>query len=181
MIALTVAAAAWGFAEAVVFIIVADVPISLIALRHGWRVGGIAAVAAALGASLGGALVWALTRHAPEQIAALYAALPAISPRMIADATRDFASHGWSAAFIGAFSGIPYKLYAHAAAIDGAGLPELLAMTPLVRLPRFLLIVAAAGTARQLLAPRIGMRALTISAIVGWLLFYSWYFMRMPS
>jgi hypothetical protein len=180
MIALAVAAG-WGLAEALLFIIVADVPVSLIAARRGWRAGAGAALSAALGAAIGGGIVWAWSRAQPDTVAQLYAALPGISPAMIADAVRGFAQHGWSAALVGAFSGVPYKLYAHAAAVDGASLPALLLMTPLVRLPRFLLIAAGAALIGRWGNPRIGAGRLSALLLAGWALFYAWYFHVMPA
>ena len=156
-------------------------PISLIAARHGWRAGVNAAVAAALGASIGGGIVWAWSGAQPEAVAQIYAALPAISPAMVAGAARDFAAGGWGAALAASFHGVPYKLYAHAAAMDGASLPMLLLMTPLVRLPRFLLIAAGASLLRRGLAPRIGATRLSALLLTGWALFYAWYFHVMPA
>ena len=39
MTALLVLTAGWSFAEGLLFFLVADIPISWIAVRHGWRAG----------------------------------------------------------------------------------------------------------------------------------------------
>src|SRR5688572_21231742 len=109
-------AAAWAFAEAILFFIVADVPISAIAMRWGWRHGVTAALAAAIAAAAGGAVLFAWASADPSGASASVANLPGIDAAMIADTAADLGSRGYMAMLEGSVSGVPYKLYVVAAA-----------------------------------------------------------------
>lgn len=177
---LLLVAAGWSFAEAILFFIVADVPISFIALRWGWRAGVKAAFAASLAAIAGGAVTYAWASANPEDARAAILALPAIDAGLANAAAGRLAAEGNLAMLWGSISGVPYKLYALAAGSDGSSLLPFLLLTPLVRLPRFLGAALLASGIGAALAPRVGLRArLAILGLV-WVLFYAWYFWTMP-
>lgn len=177
----------WGIAEASLFFVVPDVPVSLIALARGGRAGLRAAVAAAAGAMVGGTALAVFASHAPQAAIALVDAVPAISPAMIARlqgmmAATDSAAGLAGVLILASLSGIPYKIAA--ASAPGLGVPvwELALLTPLVRLPRF---VALAGTGALLhrLTPAMPgwmqpLRVRLLLAALGWSAFYGNYWMQ---
>ena len=172
--------AIWAFAEAVLFFLVADVPISAVAVRYGWKKGVTAALAAALAATAGGAAVWLWAAGDPAGAEATMAALPAINGALIAETRAAFAEGAVTAMFQGSLSGVPYKLYALAAGEGGMAAAPFLLASPIVRLPRFLLAALGAAAVSHLLSRWLGIQARL--AILGglWLAFYIWYFSVMP-
>lgn len=172
--------AAWAFAEAILFFIVADVPISAIAVRSGFRAGAIASVVAALTASAGGLVVYLWAASDPSGAARRIAALPAIDFAMIEAASEASRDIGYPAMLLGSLTGIPYKLYALAAGTEGRPLLPFLLLSPLIRLPRFLLVSALAAGISRLLATRLSRRARLAILAVCWTGFYAFYFAVMP-
>jgi hypothetical protein len=184
---LTLLAFLWGIAEASLFFVVPDMPVSLIALARGGRAGMRAAVAAAAGATVGGVALALFASHAPQAAIALVDAVPAISPAMIARlqgmmAAADSAAGLAGVMILASLSGIPYKIAA--ASAPGLGIPvwELALLTPLVRLPRFVAL-AGAGALLHRLTPAMPrwMRPLQVRlllAALGWSAFYVNYWMQ---
>lgn len=172
--------ALWAFAEAILFFIVADVPISVVAVKKGFRAAAIASVAAALAASAGGLVVYLWAASEPAGAARTIAALPAIDATLIETASEAFRDGGYPAMLHGSLTGIPYKLYALAAGTEGRPLLPFLLLSPLIRLPRFLLVSALVAGLSRLLSRRLPLRARL--AILGgcWALFYAFYFAVMP-
>jgi membrane protein YqaA with SNARE-associated domain len=175
------AALLWGFAEAVVFFVVPDVLLTLIAQRRGFRAAAIATAFAVLGACLGGALMWRLGRDHQAAVVALLDWLPAISPRMIADAGPVLALEPFHALLDGAFSGVPYKVFAALAANAGISLAPFLLITIPARAARFLLASAATALLDRLLARWIAKRIRTLLLAGFWVLFYVVYWAVMPN
>jgi hypothetical protein len=174
-------AAAWAFAEAILFFIVADVPISAIAVRWGWRRGVAAAFVAALAAALGGVLLYAWAAADPAGATAAIAALPGLDSATIAATADQFAAHRYWAMLDGSISGVPYKLYVLAAAGEGRPLIPFLLLSILFRLPRFLAAALVAATLSPLLSARLSMRA-RLGLLAGlWVAFYAVYFAVMPA
>lgn len=170
--------AGWSAAEAAIFFLVADIPISWIAVRSGTRAAILAAIVAAL-ASLAGALIvlfWA--GRDPNGAAATMAALPAIDPGLIAKAASDYRS-GFAAMLKGSFSGTPFKLYA----LEAAKGPDysLLLLAPFLRLPRFILVAFFVGTVSHLLEPHLRVRLRVALLVALWALFYLFYLSVMPA
>ena len=184
---LTLLAFLWGVAEACLFFVVPDVPVSLIALARGWRAGLRAAIAAAAGAMVGGTALAVFAGHAPETALAVVDAVPAISPAMIARmqammAGTDSAAGLAAVMILASLSGIPYKIAA--ASAPGLGIPvwELALLTPLVRLPRFIAL-AGAGAILHRLTPALPgwlqpVRVRLLLAALGWSAFYVNYWMH---
>lgn len=86
--------AGWSFAEAILFFIVADVPISVVAARWGWRAGLKAALVGALAATVGGAVTYGWAAADPEGARAAILALPAIDEELASAARDQLASEG---------------------------------------------------------------------------------------
>ena len=107
--------AGWSAAESAIFFIVADVPISWIAVRSGTKAAMLAAVVAALASIAGAAIVFLWAGRDPVGAAATMAHLPAIDPALVARAAEDY-HRGPLAMLAGSFSGTPFKLYALEAA-----------------------------------------------------------------
>lgn len=174
------AVAAWAVAEAILFFIVADVPISLVAVRSGWRTGIAAASVAAVAAAAGGAFVYAWAARDPAGADAAMIALPAIDAALVTESQARFAEDGYAAMFLGSLTGTPYKLYAAAAGSQGATLAPFLILSALARLPRFLFAAIGAAWLSHALSGRLSMRGRLVLLAGFWLLFYAWYFWAMP-
>lgn len=182
MIVALVLVALWAFAEAILFFIVADVPISYLALRYGWRKGVVASLIAAVAAAVGGVMLSLWAEADPSGVADLIVALPAIDASMLAKAGVAFATGGYLAMFAGSFSGIPYKLYAYVAAdAPTGGVAGFFLASILVRLPRFLLVPLLVSGIGRLLERRLGLKARLILLGLCWTVFYGWYFATMPA
>jgi len=181
MIALLALTAGWSFAEGLLFFLVADVPISWIAVRHGWRRAVTAALLAAPAAALGG-LVMALraSRDAASAWAAL-AGLPGIDSRMIGQVAQRWAQGGYGAMSSGAFTGTPYKLFAYAQGISPQGSAILfLAESIAARLPRFVLVALGVSAIGHAASRWLGLRTRLAVLALCWIAFYGWYFAVMP-
>lgn len=173
--------ALWAFAEALLLFIVADVPISAIALHHGIRRAVMAALVAAVFAAFGGVVMlhWAASDPAGSRI--MLESLPGISPALLDSAAAEWREGGAFAMLAGSFQGVPYKLYAHAAGIGGAGVAMFFTASIIARLPRFLLIALAFGALRPQLKKRLPQRVIWVLFAAGWSLFYAAYFTSMSN
>jgi membrane protein YqaA with SNARE-associated domain len=173
-----VAAFAWGFAEATVFFVVPDVLLSFMAQRRGFRTAAFACVTAAAGAALGGLLVRAIGAAAPAATYALLDAVPAVSPRTIASVRDAFAEHPFASLVAGAFSGVPYKVYAaHAGGVSAAAF---VVMTLVARTARFLAVTAFAAAIDRLLARWLDLRMRIVLLALAWAAFYAFYWAVTP-
>ncbi|MEW6119717.1 MAG: hypothetical protein AB1593_06485 [Pseudomonadota bacterium] len=165
----------WGLAEATLFFIVPDVLLSLLALkdrRRAW----IACGYAVAGAVLGGGLMYAWAVHDPAQIRSLLVSIPAISPELLDQVRAQLDSLGYASLFAGAFSGVPYKLYASEAGAAALPLAGLFVVTIPARALRFLLVVAAVNwIARRGLGGWTHARRVAL-LLAGWGVFYGGYF-----
>lgn len=170
--------AIWSAAEAAIFFLVADIPISWIAVRRGTRAAMLASIVAAIASVVGAfaVLVWAGSD--PGGAARTMAALPGIDAGLVAEAADRF-DKGYPAVLAGAFSGIPFKLFALEAAKQGA--LGFLLLAPLLRLPRFIAVALFAGTASKLLASRMTVKQRSGLLVALWVVFYAFYFAVMPS
>jgi len=159
----------WGISEATVFFIVPDVLISLLALQDRRRALW-AACGATLGAALGGALVYGYALHHALALWALFDALPAIDPALYAKAASSLDQLGGVALVGGAFTGIPYKLFAAQAALQGYGWPSFIVFSFAARGARFLLVAllvhALARALRRFVGPQM-LRSLWLGAWVA--------------
>ena len=169
--------AGWSAAEAAIFFLVADVPISWITVRRGIRAGLLAAIVAAI-ASVAGALavlVWA--GQDPAGASAAMAALPGIDAALVAKGA-DIYRAGPLAALIASFTGTPFKLIALEAGKQGGF--GLLLLAPFLRLPRFVAVTLFVGIVSRMLQKWMSVRQrLTLLAAL-WVMFYAFYFAMMP-
>lgn len=174
--------AIWAFAEAVLFFIVADVPIMALGIRSGVRKAMLAALVAAVSAALGGAALWLWASTHPKDVIELMLVLPGIDAALVAQTHDDWARGGIIAMTIGSFSGVPYKLYALAAGSMGAGTGALalFALASIIaRLPRFVLVAVISGWAGPRMVERFGKRPVWAAFFMGWAAFYALYWSAM--
>jgi len=169
--------AGWSAAEAALFFIVADVPISWIAVRSGTRAAILASLVAALASVVGTVAVLFWASRDPAGAAVTMAAIPGIDPALISEAASRY-SQGFDAVLTGSFSGIPFKLFALEAAKQGGILFVFLA--PLLRLPRFLAIALCVGGISHFLERWMNVRKRLGLLLILWIVFYTWYFSVMP-
>ena len=170
--------AGWSAAEAAIFFIVADVPISWVAVRSGTRGAMLAAVVAAVASVAGTIAVMFWASRDPTGASAMMAALPGIDSALIAEAASRY-TQGYDAVLAGSFSGIPFKLFALEAAKQGGIL--FLILAPLLRLPRFLAIALFVGGISQFLERWMSVRQRLALLLGLWVAFYGWYFSVMPA
>ena len=170
--------AGWSAAEAAIFFIVADVPISWIAVRSGTRAALLAALIAAVASIAGTLAVFFWAGEDPAGATAAMAALPGIDQALVAEAADRY-RHGLHAVLAGAFSGIPFKLFALEAAREG-GIAFLL-LAPLLRLPRFLAVAFFVGGLSKMLERRMNVRRRLALLAILWTIFYTWYLSAMPA
>lgn len=173
----------WSFSEAILWFIVADVPVSYVAVRHGWRAASVAAILAALCAVPGGALLHLWTSADPQRVHDLLVALPAIDAALIERTSHAYVEGGYAEMLRGSFGGTPYKLYAAAAGASNppdAWLAPFLLASFLVRVPRFLIVGLSVALVSRALSGWLsaGQRLAVLGAC--WAVFYGWYFVAMP-
>jgi hypothetical protein len=169
--------ATWSAAEVAIFFLVADIPISWVAVTRGTRAAVIAALVAAL-ASIAGTLAVLLWAGAdPDGAARTMADLPGIDAALVTDAANRF-RHGPLAVLAGAFSGIPFKLFALEAARQEA--LGFLLLAPLLRLPRFLAVALLVGAISKQLSRWMSVRQRLALLLALWVAFYALYFTVMP-
>jgi membrane protein YqaA with SNARE-associated domain len=170
----------WGVAEASVFFVIPDVVICFITLRYGFQQGLAAVAACIVGAMLGGVVAYVWGQTDIEGARAYFAALPAISAATIARAGEEIvAVQPLFLMMKGAFTSVPYKLYASEAGAAGISLESLMLMTPVVRFPRFFL--AAMLTASVVKVVPVGWLKHKYIVLAGfWILFYAVYWTLVP-
>ena len=127
-------AALWGFAEATVFFIVPDVWISFVAMRRGWKAGVLAACLACIGALIGGAVMYLWGSRDAEAARHVLDMIPAISPAMIWMTGYELGDQGLVSMILGAFTGVPFKIYAVEAGALGTGMSAFLGMAVIARI-----------------------------------------------
>lgn len=181
MIAAFAIVAIWAVAEGLLFFIVADVPISFVAVRYGWRRGLLAALIAALAATLGGIAAMHWGGIDPAGFRRVLIVLPAIDGAMIDQVKQDWAQGGYRAMLAGSFSGVPYKIFAAAAGQHPqGGLLAFIAGSLAARLPRFALVAVSVAVISRLFGRSLSLRARAVALGLFWIVFYGWYFSTMP-
>lgn len=171
-------AAAWGFAEATFFFVVPDVWTSWTALRKPKR--AMATTVSALGGALvGGTLTYMWGRRKPPQATrSELSKIPAITDRMVTDVEREVEEKGNASVMRGPTRGVPYKIYARTAGVQGKSLLSFLAWSVPGRLLRFLavtLFAAGLSAGARRLFPPIPEKLITGVFWGCWVAFYSWY------
>jgi membrane protein YqaA with SNARE-associated domain len=172
-------ALAWGFAEATLFFVIPDVWITRVALRSR-REALLATAFAVAGAMAGGVLVYLWGARDPAAVRATFDALPAISPGLVDSIAARWQQLGVWAPLVGAFSGVPYKLYA-AQAAEVVGLPQFVALSTVARGARFVVFALLAHLVARWATPRIGARRVFAAWLGLWIVGYALYWWRMPN
>lgn len=172
--------ALWALAEAIAFVVVADVAVMALGVKSGTRKALTGAGVAALFASLGGCMVYSAGSIAPSSVYDFFVMLPAIDEALIDEVRADWQTNGALGMFVGSFSGVPYKLYAYAAgtgsALQSSGMLAWFAFASiLARLPRFVLVAVIAGEIGPRMIERFGKRPVWIAFAAGWAGFYALY------
>ena len=166
---------AWGFAEATVFFVVADVAVSWIALRRGLKPALAAALAAAAGAVLGIALIYFWAVREPAAALALVDRVPWVTAELIEGMRADLTAHGVAAVLVAGVTGVPIKIAAALAPGVGIGPALFLAVGAAQRLERFVAVALLAALIARLLRGRLSERSLTALWTAFWVLFYALY------
>jgi membrane protein YqaA with SNARE-associated domain len=165
---LVLASAVWGFAEATLFFVVPDVLLSAIALRD-QRTAVRASFAAVLAAMIGGTLMYFWGAHQPETAQKIVSSLPAIGPGVMTHARDGMVNQGPLAIVLGPLTATPYKTYALQASAVGMPYWLFLLITPIARLPRFLMVSLLAGAFARMAGRWLSIRAMYAIWFVAWL------------
>ncbi|MBA3518966.1 MAG: hypothetical protein H0T75_15320 [Rhizobiales bacterium] len=173
------AAFLWGVAEASFFFLVPDILLSLVVQKRGVRPASDAACFAVAGACLGGLIVWHIGRGDPAGARAFLDGIPAISSAMIAQAGESLRDNFAAALFAGAFSGVPYKVFAAVAPSAGIGWPEFLLVSAPARACRFLVVIMIVAAADGIAARWLGARERARLLLAGWAAFYVIFWLAM--
>ncbi|WP_299817022.1 hypothetical protein [uncultured Roseibium sp.] len=168
-------AALWGFAEATLFFIVPDVLLTSLALTS-LKKALWAALAAALAAAVGGALIWSCAHYAPQVSRSVLLQVPGISENTFAAVRLYLESGLFQGMLQGAFSGVPYKIFAADAGMNGTSLWAFALLSPIARLPRFMVMVLIAWGLSRLVGERLPNGAKLAASLVLWIIFYIFYF-----
>ena len=171
--------AIWAFAEAVLWFVVADVPIMAVGALYGRRKALLAAGIAAAMSALGGMAVMVWAGADPAGATAAMVALPGIDEALFAEVVETWRADGTWGMMLGSFTGVPYKLYALAASQDGTSMAAFFVLSVLARLPRFVMVALVSGTLAIRLRGRMGDRWFWALFVWTWLGFYVWYFETM--
>jgi len=102
--------------------------------------------------------------------------IPAISPGMIWMTGYELEHEGLASMTRGAFTGVPFKIYAVEAGAGGAGLGAFLGVSVVARLTRFMFGALIAAAAASVLRRLYGERTIITLLASFWILFYAWYF-----
>ena len=159
----------WGVAEGVLFFVVPDVLLTLVAARAGLRRGLDAAWWALGGAVIGGLVAFGWGATSPATANAAMAALPAVDDTMIATVADQVATNGAAALVTAPLHGRPYKLYAAAAGAGGESPLLLVLWTIPGRMWRFVGLVGLFGAIAE------GRRR-WLTAVPSWALVAVWAF-----
>ncbi len=168
---------AWGFAESVLFFVIPDVFLTLLAVRLGFRPALRPALLATVGAVVGGLLVYGWALLHPASAFAAMEALPGVDHAMVQAVRSDVAAHGNLALLAGPWQGRPYKLYAAASGDLGLGAAGLMLLTIPGRLVRFLVSISMAAYLRWFFARWVPERAMIAVWAGFWLLVYGGYWL----
>jgi len=165
----------WGFAEATLFFIVPDVLLTFLVVRFGWRAAVMPMLFCLGGAVLGGAGMYVASTHSFEVMRAVVDAVPLIPSEMISRVIAEMQGAWLPNMLIGSLSGIPYKIYALAAAGADISLVPFLMGSAMVRPIRWIIVMAvAAGIAASLARAGWHRTILWVWAVM-WGAFYLFY------
>jgi membrane protein YqaA with SNARE-associated domain len=129
---------------------------------------------------MGGIFMYIWGARFPETALLVVERIPNISASMMHQVRDQLLQQGYSALWIGAFSGKPFKIYAIYAGLLHLSFPRFLWMGFWARLSRFALLGLLVGYSSRSLQRKISLRVKVTIWAIAWTLFYSWYFRAMP-
>jgi len=173
--AMLIAAALWGFAEATVFFLVPDLLLSAIAISD-WRLALRGCLAALAGALAGGTLMYHWGRRDPDAARRLLVRIPGIADLMLEHVRRDMGARGLPALLLGPLSGIPYKIYAVESGALYYPFYRFLLISVPARMLRFLFVTAVVAWLSARALPALPVEWKYAIWAGAWLAFYLWYF-----
>ncbi len=165
----------WGFIEATLFFIVADVAVGWVALHANAKRTTQAALLALAGATLGGLFIF----FAPAFFAAAIPNVPGVGDGQIAFANEQVAEHGWRALLTVAWTGLPYKVVATSFVATSPPFLLFVGLTLAARALRFGPVAAVFYVIGRLLRGTIDARPrLTLTAYATfWVALYAYFFL----
>ena len=147
-----------------------------IAGREKLRSGLIACFYSLIGALIGGLVLffWSST----DQVTArhLLEGIPGINSGMINDVNQEIIDQGLVAILFGPLSGTPYKIYAVQAAGLGANIWMFMFISIFARLIRFILVTTVCHYVLKLINVMVDKKYNLKILIIGWIIFYVFYF-----
>lgn len=172
------AALIWGFSEATLFFIVPDVLLTLAVVRLGVGRALLLSLAVLAGALAGGALMHDWGSFDSDDAVAVLDRIPAISMDMIERVQAK--AQGMASMIHGSLTGVPYKVFAVAAGMEGVPRGQFLTDSVVARMLRWLLLIGlTAAIVAALRRAGREKRALPLWAVL-WAAFYALYFLHMP-
>ncbi|MCB0359782.1 MAG: hypothetical protein KDD44_09100 [Bdellovibrionales bacterium] len=172
---LGIVALIWGFAEATLFFIVADVLLTFSAVgdREATR---RACVSATIGALLGGSLMYVLSSHYPGSLDPVFLKLPGVHEQTLLSVIELTERLGAFALFPAGFLGIPYKLFAAEFGERGINFPLFFIASGLARWLRFSVTSECVGWLFAGPFKSVSQRIAFGALAIAWSGFYLWYF-----
>ena len=171
---INIIASLWSFAESTIFFVVPDVWTSYCGLQS-LKKGLIACLWAVLGALLGGIIMYYWSEIDFSSAMVIVNKVPAISNEMIQQAGLDLKQHlGW-AMFTGAFTGVPYKIFAIQAPSAELSLLTFILLSISARLLRFAVVTVAINMLAKVIRPYVSQCSLLIIFFSGWTVFYMFF------
>lgn len=170
----------WGFGEATLFFIVPDILITLLALQQ-LRRALWASLYVAIGAVFGGIVMYYWGKYSLAQALQILDFIPAISIEMFNEVRQALETQGLPAMFIGAITGVPYKIFAVQASVTGIDLLPFIIASLLARLGRWIaLSLLTYGITQTILIRWSNLNRYRL--LLGiWGIFYVFYFSIMPN
>ncbi|MFD2206474.1 hypothetical protein [Kiloniella antarctica] len=171
----------WGFAEATFFFIVPDVFLSYLSVKYNLKTAIKSALFTLSGAFIGGVIIYHLGNSYSSDIIDYIDILPAISPAMIVTAKEDLEQFGILSILIGAFSGVPYKVFAAQAGQLSIPLISFIAIFIPARLIRWFQVIFIAQLIGNILLNHVSKKFVLWAFFSFWVIFYSLFFVFMPN
>ncbi|RZL04288.1 MAG: hypothetical protein EOP36_01365 [Rubrivivax sp.] len=164
----------WGFVESMLFFLVPDMLLSVVAV-HSLRRSLWCCLWAVAGAMAGGALMHAWGAHDAATALRVLDAVPAIPADMLVRVHHELSADGLVAMLWGPLIGIPYKIYAVQAGSLGLSMPMFLLMTIPARITRFVITCVGFHAVSRLLGRYLGPRGIAGCWALFWIMNYAIY------
>lgn len=167
----------WGFVESMLFFLVPDMILSVVAV-HSLGRALVCCIWAVAGAIAGGAVMYAWGAHDAATALRVLDAVPAIPADMLVKVHTELSTGGLPAMLWGPLIGIPYKVYAVQAGALGLSVPIFLLMTIPARIIRFIITCLGFNLVARLLrrlgaGPRVIAGCWTLFWILNYAIYWS--------